>query len=236
MAEEKSIFPLISARAWWTLRKRFKRTMPSVVTKNYLSTVLGTSEKTATNILPILRRIGLINEEGAPTERANHWRADEDYAKVCADIMKDIYPKELLEAVPDPVSDLQPAVRWIMRHTGMGEGAANNVAKFYRLLSEADVSKEQEATEPTNAKRESKPTAQKVEKASPPKADKPIAPQVKPEQPATEKHKVVLPGSSPSIHIDIQIHISPEASTNQIDQIFASMAKHLYTGSGTKNE
>jgi hypothetical protein len=33
---------------------------------------------------------------------------------------------------------------------------------------------------------------------------------------------------SPALHIDIQIHISPEASVDQVDQIFASMAKHLY--------
>ena len=33
---------------------------------------------------------------------------------------------------------------------------------------------------------------------------------------------------SPSLHIDIQIHIASDASTDQIDQIFASMAKHLY--------
>jgi len=33
---------------------------------------------------------------------------------------------------------------------------------------------------------------------------------------------------SPSVHIDIQIHISPEASPDQIDHIFSSMAKHLY--------
>jgi hypothetical protein len=30
----------------------------------------------------------------------------------------------------------------------------------------------------------------------------------------------------PSIHIDVQIHISPESSAEQIDQIFASMSKH----------
>lgn len=35
-------------------------------------------------------------------------------------------------------------------------------------------------------------------------------------------------GTIPSVHIDIQIHIPPDASTDQIDQIFASMAKHLY--------
>ena len=32
----------------------------------------------------------------------------------------------------------------------------------------------------------------------------------------------------PTLHIDIQIHISADAKPEQIDQIFASMAKHLY--------
>jgi hypothetical protein len=32
----------------------------------------------------------------------------------------------------------------------------------------------------------------------------------------------------PEVHIDIQIHISPESSADQIDQIFESMGKHLY--------
>lgn len=35
-------------------------------------------------------------------------------------------------------------------------------------------------------------------------------------------------GSTPSLHIDLQVHISPEATADQIDKIFASMAKHLY--------
>lgn len=34
--------------------------------------------------------------------------------------------------------------------------------------------------------------------------------------------------TSPSLHIDIQIHIDSDATPEQIDQIFASMAKHLY--------
>lgn len=33
---------------------------------------------------------------------------------------------------------------------------------------------------------------------------------------------------TPSVHIDIQVHISPDAGADQIDQIFSSMAKHLY--------
>jgi len=34
--------------------------------------------------------------------------------------------------------------------------------------------------------------------------------------------------NAPSLHIDVQVHVSAEASAEQIDQIFASMAKHLY--------
>lgn len=33
---------------------------------------------------------------------------------------------------------------------------------------------------------------------------------------------------APALHIDIQIHIAADASSDQIDQIFSSMAKHLY--------
>ena len=31
-----------------------------------------------------------------------------------------------------------------------------------------------------------------------------------------------------TLHIDLQIHISPEATSVQIENIFASIAKHLY--------
>jgi hypothetical protein len=36
----------------------------------------------------------------------------------------------------------------------------------------------------------------------------------------------------PSLHIDVQIHIDASASAEQVDQIFSSMAKHLYGRSG----
>jgi len=36
------------------------------------------------------------------------------------------------------------------------------------------------------------------------------------------------PIGQPSVHIDLQIHISPEATPEQIEQIFASMRRHLY--------
>jgi hypothetical protein len=34
-------------------------------------------------------------------------------------------------------------------------------------------------------------------------------------------------GSGPSLHLDIQIHISPDTTADQIEQIFAAMGRHL---------
>ena len=39
--------------------------------------------------------------------------------------------------------------------------------------------------------------------------------------------------AQPSLHIDVQVHISPDATPEQIEQIFSSMAKHLYKGKST---
>ena len=50
--------------------------------------------------------------------------------------------------------------------------------------------------------------------------------------PAVDANTPIMPtvaaSPTPSVHIDLQIHISPDASPDQIDSIFASMAKHLY--------
>jgi hypothetical protein len=44
----------------------------------------------------------------------------------------------------------------------------------------------------------------------------------------TQPPSLPPPALSPSVHIDIQIHIDSSATEQQIDQIFASMARHLY--------
>lgn len=49
-------------------------------------------------------------------------------------------------------------------------------------------------------------------------------------QPSSNQQALSVPrtGSGPALHIDMQIHISADSNAEQIDQIFASMAKHLY--------
>ncbi len=51
---------------------------------------------------------------------------------------------------------------------------------------------------------------------------------------AHSKHKAshAKANPGPNLHIDVQIHISSDSTADQIDQIFASMAKHLYKHDG----
>lgn len=77
-----------------------------------------------------------------------------------------------------------------------------------------------------------KPTASRVKKDVSPKAQvKKPAPTKK--QPPAEIAVSHTPpplkdvSRVPSLHIDIQVHISPQASDTQIDKVFESMAKHL---------
>ena len=51
----------------------------------------------------------------------------------------------------------------------------------------------------------------------------------KPRPATTEKGEGGISApQTPSVHIDIQIHIDASATAGQIDQVFASMSKHLY--------
>ena len=45
---------------------------------------------------------------------------------------------------------------------------------------------------------------------------------------AEKNSNSTLAANRPALHIDIQVHIDAESSAEQIDQIFASMARHLY--------
>lgn len=61
---------------------------------------------------------------------------------------------------------------------------------------------------------------------------KALTPSQIPNAPATAPATQPSERSGPSLHIDVQVHIDSSATTEQIDQIFASMAKHLYGKDG----
>jgi hypothetical protein len=219
--EDSATYPKIPVKHWWTLREKFKQSIPSAVKPGYLAAALGMQEKSArANIMPALVTFKIIDADGKPQDRAVRWRDDGQYPQVCEEIRKEIYPQELLDALPGPLPDREAVERWFANKTGAGEVGVKMMALVYLLLSEADPSKQPESSaSPPAARRKTKRTSKP--KASSSKDEDTEAPLSPPK-------KLPPRQVQPSLHIDVQVHISPDASAEQIDQIFASMAKHLY--------
>ncbi len=232
MAEEKEkkSFPMLPIAHWWQLRKQFKKSIPGAVTDNYVATILGMQPNSArANVLPFLEDLGIIGEDNRPTERATLWRDDEHYAEVCKAILKEVYPQDLLDAVPDPNTNRAQAERWFAHRTGAGEAAVKRMAGLYAVLADADASKQpdekREAKErpPKERPPKERAAASAPVGSTPTKAPHPSADPREHERQEREQNR-----SAPGININLQVHISADATPDQIDQIFASMAKHIY--------
>jgi len=104
-------------------------------------------------------------------------------------------------------------------------------ADLYCLLSQADASLlEEQVQSPTSEKkRASSKPARKAETSRPIELNNsPVESVATP--PVHLPHRPL--GKFLAVHIDVQVHISPDTSPEQIDRIFESMAKHLgnFTG------
>ena len=149
-------------------RARFKKSPPRTVDPDYLQSVLGLgSAKAAANLIPPLKVIGLIDDNGALTDLANDWRSDEHYSDACGKTLSAVYPDRLRSAFPPPDPDVAGVTAWFARNAGVGEAAAQQMARFYRLVSEADIDGE-EAKPKHSASSGPTPSAGAAKKRGPP--------------------------------------------------------------------
>ncbi len=221
--ENKSSIPVLPIKHWWLLRDQFRRSIPGTITTNYLSSVLGGTENSArTNIMPSLLMIGLIDQDGKVNQdHAKKFRDDDHYRQYCLDIKEAIYPQEVRDAFPDSDSDRARVVNWFQNYTGVGISGARRMAAFYLLLCEANPEKKKEIKEtPVKVARTKKATKKGPKEDSSQKDE--IDKSSKQKKQTQDQQKL------PGLNINIQVHISSDATPDQIDQIFASMAKHLY--------
>ena len=232
MAEKPKTYPKISRKYWWLLRDRFKKSMPSAVTPTFVASISEmTNDSARANVIAPLRDLGLIEQDGKPTPLANQWRDDDDYKSVCEKIRSAVYPMDLVEAYPTPSGeDKQRIKSWFMRVGHVGDAAASRYTDTYLLLSEGDPTKRADPT--ANPKKSSASAPASVAKK--PKPSKPVtsaeqqAKQEAAHTPLHMKQETQAHGAKGfPIHIDVQVHISPDTSPEQIDTIFSSMAKHL---------
>lgn len=231
MAEDNSRkrgYPYMSINVWAEIRRSFAKNLPSRVTSTYLQTVLKSSAKTAGNILPQLRTLGLIDTEGAPLDVAKRFRLDGEYQGAVAEIVDRLYPSELRDLFPGPEEDLKDVANWFMLHTAGGQIGSTAQARFYLMLVSGELPTADSRKSHNAGPGDTKPTAQKRQMRNAPATTPASAPvSTTPAAPAansTTSSRPLMPGLS----LDIQIHIDAEATLEQIDAVFASMARHLY--------
>jgi hypothetical protein len=232
---KKRGYPKIAKGSWFGLRDKFKQRIPSDVSPSYIATALNmTTESAKANVIAPLRTLGLVDDNNKPTDLALHWRDDDTYAEVCATIIKSTYPSELHDLFHTPNADPKRVAAWFARQGGVGEVAATMYARTYLMLLEADLEKAKE-TIPTKAKSASKSSPAHAKVVPPKPARSPALAAANgtagdaPQQQQQQQPQAGERGNafSPKLHIDVQIHISPDSSPEQIDKIFESMARHL---------
>lgn len=222
-------YPKVTFKAWRTLRARAAAAPSTRFTPSNVAALMSMSspESARDNTVSPLRRLGLIDDDGALTERGNKWRVDASYGAACQEILDEIYPEELtLLADADGAPDSQQVKTWF-DHKGFGDSNARQMAATYTMIASKEVP-EALASEPKKAGAK-KPAPAKSPSAkgsktppAPGGQDAVAEPSAAPSKSATSLT------SGPNVHLDIQVHIPADASLEQIDKIFASMAKHLY--------
>ena len=226
MATGSTTYPKISRKSWFLVRDRLKQSIPSAISPTLVTSLSHMEESSArSNVINPLRELGLIDENHKPTDLAQRWRHDDDYVAVCHEIRSKVYPPNLVEAFPDANSSQKESIKkWFMKAGQVGEMAAKMYTDTYILLSQADLTKPEEKKAQKASTRKSAPHTRPAATAPPM------------EQAGTRDSPPLQPPVDPSayrrlpaIHIDVQVHISPDTTPEQIDRIFESMAKHFGT-------
>lgn len=179
--------------------------IPPKVTVQWLKSV-GFKSSNDASLIGVLKFIGFLDASGVPTSRWNAYRGAKHKA-VLAEAIRDGY-SELFAVYPDANQRSQTDLDHVFSTSSSGgkQVIAKTISTFRALVEEAEF-------------------AQLDEEAD---LQMPSGPLHTPA--ARDRSAAPTKGTTggPSLHIDVQVHISPEASPDQIDQIFASMAKHLY--------
>lgn len=179
--------------------------VPPKVTVQWLKTI-GFTSSNDSSLIGVLKQAGLIDASGIPTSTWALFRGAK-HKGVLGDAIRKGYA-DLYAVYPDAHSRSATELDHVFSTSSSAgkQVIAKTVATFKALSEEAEFSA---SNEPTELLMESNALH------TPPALNPAHAP-------------TAGARGGPSLHIDVQIHISPEASTAQIDQIFASMAKHLY--------
>jgi len=195
------------------LKKMREVGVPTKADQKWLQSI-GFKSSNDRTILGILKYIGFVDESGVPTSRWREYRGV-NHKQVLANAVREGY-SGFFDVYPDAhdrsAKDIEHVVS--TRSNAGQQAVTKTVRTFQTLCAEADFSAL--GTTSTASSQENTPN------------DNSGVDEGRSDSSGTSSPDESGGSSAPSLHVDIQVHISPEATADQIDQIFASMSKHLY--------
>lgn len=171
---------------------------PAKVTNTWLESI-GFKSSNDRTLVRVLKQTNLVTAAGAPTETWSKYRGG-DHRRVLGEAIKDGY-SGLFSVYSDAHSRSDGELAHVFS-TSSSAGKATidlMVGTFKALVSNADF--EAGGAESQSDRQDDFAEGRRPREDS--------------------QHR-------PNLHIDLQIHISPDSTPELIDQIFSSMAKHLY--------
>lgn len=211
MADSKG-YPQIPGRVWWGVRDLINKSPNMKFEENNLAVTLNVQPVAARQYLKELERIGILEEDGSPSDLGKEWRLDDQYEDAVEKILERAYPSGLTSIAPQGSADRTIVERWF-QNDGLGSGTAKNKAGTYVMIAN------------------DRPGEVKVRAAPKQKTASQQKPEDKQKKQESRSQKKGARGSggaiTPELNVNVQIHISADASSEQIETIFASMRKYL---------
>jgi hypothetical protein len=210
--------------------RSFKKIPNITLDERLLGVQLEVQEGAARAYITELMNVGLLTEDCKATPLAQKWRLDETYSEAAKEILAASYPESLLHIAPPGDAERQKIVSWFLRE-GLGQGAAGNKAATYLLISSPSPNEaprnnskggQSEGVTKSRPKRLSATEIKATEFASKPIEDMPS------DGGKPRPGKDTFP-----LNINVQIHISADAGTEQIESIFQAMRRYLYDATDT---
>lgn len=233
---DKTRYPQIPSTVWWGVRSILQRTPNATIDERLLGVTLGVQEAAARAYLVELRSVGILSDENKPTPLAQKWRLDESYPEAVEQIIQSTYPEGLIHVAPPGDAERQKVVSWFLRE-GLGQGAAGNKAATYLLISSPTPNEAPRGVVKA-AQGEGAPRA----RTAVPKAERQAAASNRGGGRTSDNGGSGDRGGKGDsgagglrsgsdafpLNVNVQIHISADAGTEQIESIFQAMRRYLY--------
>ena len=225
---DKNRYPQIPSTVWWGVRSVLNRTPSATIDERLLGVQLGVQEVAAKAYINELRHVGIVTDEGKATPLAQRWRLDDSYADAVSELIKTTYPEGLVHVAPPGDAERQKVVSWFQRE-GLGQGAAGNMAATYLLLSSPTPNEARKAIPKTEQETATRARPARRQASNGDRANEvtetPAQRQGGEEQRNPPAGRT---GEAFPLNVNVQIHISADAGTEQIESIFQAMRRYLY--------